>query len=327
MRLKKRASVSAPGLEMRLRILLMMAAMSALWLTGCGVALDMAEDNEWRWGMFGKVNFISPLKLRVGVAPFSDEVGLGALEAGINMANLLSAELAKDGRLVVVPPAVVAEAMISHGYSGTLTPMQAAEIGTALNLNSVVVGSISEVKKYSVRKGWRRIARLVTAQREYVDAVLAVSAVDSQTGIVLVSRANVGEYDGGKKDPDFFEAGEIPSNVPTQEAMEASFNDAVTESFYRTLGGLATLPFKAMVLSSWSGEATIAYGSDVGLKPGRKFIKRELTKVITNSIGETYHVMGAAVAELEVVNVTESMATLAIVNGYVSPGDMIEAVP
>lgn len=327
MRLKMRDAAFGFCPRRCLRILLMTAAAAALMLAGCGVALDMAEDNEWRWGMFGKAEFVSPLKLRVGVAPFSDEVGLGALEAGFNMANLLSDELAKDNRLVMVPPAVVAEAMMSRGYSGTLTPLQAAEIGTALNLNAVVVGSISEVKKYNVRKGWRRIARLVTSQREYVDAVLAVSAVDSQTGIVLVSRANVGEFDGGTKDADFFEAGEIPSNVPTQEAMEASFDSAVTESFHRTLAGLATLPFKTMVLSSWSGEVTIAYGSDVGLKPGRTFIKRELSKVITNTIGETYQVMGAAVAELKVVSVTESMATLEIVDGYVSPGDMIEAVP
>lgn len=291
---------------------------------GCGVAFDMAEDNEWRWGMFGKVEFVSPLKLRVGVAPFSDEVGLGAAEAGVNLADLMTAELAKDARLVIVPSATLASAVAARGFQLPLTPAQAAEIGTELNLNAVVVGSISEIKKYNVRKGWRRLARFVTSQREYVDAVLAVSAVDSQTGIILVSRANVGEYDGGSGERDPLQVG--PVDKPDQEAMEASLDSALTESYHRTISGLAALPFKAVVLSSWSGEVTIAFGSDVGLRNGQKFVKRELAQIVTNTIGDSYQVMGAVVAELKVTNVSESMCTLEILNGYVSPGDMIEAL-
>lgn|GEM_PF-2482465 len=304
----------------------MLTVMLALLVGGCGVVIDMAEDNEWRFGYFGKADFVSPVKLRVGVAPFSDEVGMGAVETGDNLGRLMTAEMARDSRLVVVPMDQVQAAMNARGYRSPLSPQQSAEIGADLRLNAVIVGSVSEVKKYNVRKGWRRLARIVTSQREYVDAVLAVSAVDTSTGIVLVSRANVGEYDGGSGNKDFFEAGDTKGQQPEQEALEASLDDALKESYYRTLQGLATLPFKARVVSAFGGEATINFGSDVGLRSGQKFAKLEVERFITNTIGETYQVMGAPVARLRVTGVSETSATLEIQEGHLTAGDIIQAV-
>ena len=293
---------------------------------GCGVIIDMAEDNEWRWGSFGSTDFVSPVKLRVGVAPFSDEVGLGAAETGSNLAHLLSEELGRDSRLVMVPTAQILQAMGARGYGLPLTPQQAAEIGSDLRLNAVVLGSLSEVKKYNLRKGWRRLARIVTEQREYVDAVLAVSAIDSRTGIVLVSRANVGEYDGGTGNKDFFEAGDLDGKQPGQEALEGSLDEALKESYYRTLSGLAALPFKAQVLSSYGGQVSIGFGSDVGLKRGQKFAKLEVERIITNTIGESYQVVGAPIASLQVIEVRDSAAVLEVLEGHVSLGDTIQTV-
>ena len=295
-------------------------------LAGCGAVIDMAEDNEWRWGFFGKVDFISPVKLKIGVVPFADEVGLGASGAGSNLARLMSDEMAKDYHLVVVPVEQVEAAMAIRGYTSPLTPPQAAEIGSDLRVNALVLGSLSEVKKYNVRKGWRRLARFVTEQREYVDAVLAVSAVDSTTGIILVSRANTGEFDGGSGNKDFFEAGDRTGHAPSQEALENSLDDALKESYYRTLTGLAALPFKARVLSVQGGEVSIGFGSDVGLRKGHKFVKLEVEQVVTNSIGDSYQIMGAPVARLMVTQVGDNAAALEIKEGYVAPGDIIQAV-
>lgn len=306
-----------------IRYLVLVLAPVICLAAGCGVVLDMAEDNEWRWGTFGNVDFVSPVKLRVGVAPFVDEVGLGASEAGANLAALMGEELAKDDRLVVVPVGEVQQTMAGMGLYGTLTPRQTAELGTALRLNAVVAGSVSEIKKYNLRKGWRRIARIFTDQRSYVNAVLAVSAVDAQTGIILVSRANTGEYDGGTGEKDFFEAGG-EADTPSQEALESSLDEALTEAFYRTRQGLATLPFKATVIYTGGGEAAIAFGADVGLKTGLVFSKLEVADTITNTIGDTYQVMGAAVARLKVVSVSDASATLEILEGVIYPGDVIQ---
>ncbi|MDR0881184.1 MAG: hypothetical protein LBP55_01370 [Candidatus Adiutrix sp.] len=307
-------------------LLMMTLALAGLALAGCGVVIDMAEDNEWRWGSFGTPSFISPVKLKVGVAPFSDEVGLGASETGSNLAALLAEELSRDSRLIIVPAAEIQAAMGARGYSLPLNQQQAAEIGSDLRLNALIVGSLSEVKKYNQRKGWRRLARIFTTQREYVDAVLAVSAVDAHTGIILVSRANVGQFDGGTGGKDFSEAGDRSAQLPEQEALEGSLDEALKESYYRTMSGLAALPFKARVLTAFGGEATIGFGSEVGLQPGQEFARLEVERLITSTIGETYQVMGAPVARLKVTSVDESRATLEIEEGHLAVGDVIQTI-
>jgi hypothetical protein len=306
-------------------LLLFILIAPALVLTaGCGVIIDYANDNELRWGALGAPGFVSPVKLRIGVAPFVDEVGLGASEAGANLARLLGEELAKSSELDLVPVEEVKAALNTVGVSGQITSEQAAQIGSTLRLNALVMGSVSEVKKYNQRKGWRRLARFFTSQREYVDAVLAISAVDTTTGIILVSRANTGEYDGGPGEKGFFGEGESGES-PSQEAMEGSLDEALAESYHRTLNGLAALPFKARVIST-GDRAVISFGRDVGLKPGLEFVRLEVLRTLTNTIGETYQIMGAAIAHLKVAEVDDYSATLEIVDGQVYPGDVIQAV-
>ena len=291
---------------------------------GCGAVIDYARDNELRWGFLNAPKFISPARLRVGVLPFQDEVGLGSSGAGVNLARLLSEELATVAHLEMVPVEVMETALNAWSFQGPLTPVQVAQLGSDLRLNAVVLGSVSEISTYSRRKGWRRLARIFTSQRDYVDAMLAVSAVDSATGIVLVSRANVGKYDGGPGEKQFFEDGAF--EPPNQEAMEGSLDSALAESARRTLLGLADLPFKARITSAEGETAFIAFGRDVGLKKGQNFVRLEVLRTITNSIGETYQVMGAASARLTVREIGDHSATLELMEGQVYPGDIVQAV-
>ncbi|MGL4208513.1 MAG: hypothetical protein ACRCTY_03915, partial [Candidatus Adiutrix sp.] len=123
---------------------------AAIGLSGCGVAWDMAADNDWRWGFFGKLDFASPLTLKVAVAPFEDEVGLGASEAGANLAVLMSQELAKDKRLIVIPPNEVEQAMRANNFSLPLSAAESAIVGQQLNANAIVLGSLTEMKQYQL---------------------------------------------------------------------------------------------------------------------------------------------------------------------------------
>ncbi|MGL4208223.1 MAG: hypothetical protein ACRCTY_02420, partial [Candidatus Adiutrix sp.] len=174
-------------------------------------------------------------------------------------------------------------------------------------------------------KGWRRLARIVTSQQEYVDAVLAVSAIDTATSIVLSSRANVGGTRVAAAEKEVFIIGSAQA-PPPQVAIENSLDAALTEAFHRTMEGLAALPFKAVVLSAEGGVATIAFGQNVGIRPGTKFALLSVDATITNAIGDTYQVMGAPIARLKVTSVSENQATLQIEEGSVAIGDIIQAV-
>ena len=306
----------------RLSVKAAFLAFLAVAAVGCGAVVDYARDKELRWGFLNSPSFISPARLRVGVLPFHDGVGLGTPEAGANLARLLSEELAKNSRLEVAPVEEMAAALNAWDFYGSPTPAQVAQLGSDLRLNAVVIGSVSEITSYSQRKGWRRLARFFTSQRDYVDAVLAVSAVDSATGIILVSRANQGEYDRAGETRYF----EVGPEGPSQEGMESSLDQALAESAYRTLEGLAALPFKARIASVEGDTAVIAFGHDVGLKKGQKFVRLEAVQTITNTIGETYQVMGAASARLQVMEVGERFVILELTEGRVYPGDVVQAV-
>ena len=76
-------------------VLLAIAGLAlALSVSGCGVITDMARDNEFHLGSLGLKSFISPVKLRVGILNFRDEVGLGNPQAGPNMANFVTERFA-----------------------------------------------------------------------------------------------------------------------------------------------------------------------------------------------------------------------------------------
>ena len=142
-------------LKKKLSLTAGLAAILALAAGGCGAVIDYARDNELRWGFLNSPSFVSPARLKVGVFPFQDSVGLGAPGAGLNLARMLSEELAKNSNLVVAPVEKMAAALSAWDYEEQLTPASLARIGSELGLNAVVLGSVSEISTYSQRKGWR----------------------------------------------------------------------------------------------------------------------------------------------------------------------------
>jgi hypothetical protein len=309
-----------------------MLALTVLAMTslaaGCGVWADMARDNEFHIGSLGLKDFISPAKLRVGILNFRDEVGLGAPDAGANMANLVTERFAENGDLIMVQPADVSAAAIALGWAGDeLTPELAMRLGRELNLNVVMDGAISQVEQQSGRRGWRRLVRYFTDQRTYVDAVLSMLAYDAATGLVVSSRAAEGSYKVGEtedEDPFFASAPAAQRPIP-QEAIEAGLDDAVNELYYRTLDGLAYTPFKARVTSENGKTATIPFGQDVGLKRGVEFVALSEKETVTSSIDVQYVIPGESKARLKVTDVGPDQSTLEIQEGGLNTGDFIQA--
>jgi hypothetical protein len=293
-------------------------------LSGCGVVSDFARDNQLHIGSLGLADFVSPVRLKVGVVPFADEVGLGTPEAGPNMGRLISAEFSRSGSLVMVPPADMDRAMNIRGYKVPMTPEQIIQLGRDMNVNVIIEGSISQVDSHRLRKGWRRIVRYFTSQQQYVEAMLLLTAYDTSNGVVLATRANQASYKVGadRRDP-FAATAEAPP--PPQEAIEESLDMAIEEAYYRTLDGLAALPFKAQI-TEFAGEKSVAigYGSEVGLSRGIKFVYLPAQEVLTNAISVPYQVPGAPAAHLRVAEVSPGRSVLEIIDGEVHPGEFVE---
>ncbi|MDR0549052.1 MAG: hypothetical protein LBI10_06560 [Deltaproteobacteria bacterium] len=294
-------------------------------LTGCGVFHDFAKDNQIHLFSLGEASFVSPVKLKIAVVPFADEVGLGATEAGPNIARLVAEEFGRHGQLTVMPAGEVARAMAIRGYSNPLTPEQVIQLGRDLNANVIIDGAISQVDQHSRRKGWRKIVRYFTSQQKYVEAMLLVTAYDATNGVVLAARANSATYKVGAEEPrDFLETSNEPP-PPPQEAIEQSLDMAIEEAYYRTLDGLAALPFKAQI-TEVVGDKTvaIAFGSEVGLSRGVEFAYLPTQEVLTNAINVPYQIPGAPKAHLRVAEVSLGRSILEVIDGSVHPGEIIE---
>ncbi|MDR3205245.1 MAG: CsgG/HfaB family protein [Deltaproteobacteria bacterium] len=299
----------------------LLIALAPLFLmSGCGVFSDLARDNKWHLGSLGTKSFVSPVKLKVGILPFRDEVGLGTPEAGPNLSVLMTEKFAENSNLVMVSPQEMGQAASSRGITSELTPEQAIEIGQSLGLNVVMDGSISQVEQIQQRRGWRRIARFFTSQQGYLDATLTLIAYDTATGLVVSSRAGEGEYRMGSEDKDPFAVG--PTS-PSPEAIAEGLELAIEDAYYRTLDGLAYTPFKARVLNHSGSTVTIGFGQDVGLKKGLEFLNLDQAESISNHIGVSYVLPGKVMARLKVSEVGENSSQLEIVEGEVNQGDYI----
>ncbi|MDR2368705.1 MAG: hypothetical protein LBF58_11480 [Deltaproteobacteria bacterium] len=305
-------------------ILAMVGLALATMFSGCGVITDMARDNEFHLGSLGLKSFISPAKLRVGILTFRDEVGLGAPEAGPNMANLVTQRFAENKHLTLVPPSQVAEAATSLGWTGgDLTPELARQLGQSLKLNVVMYGTISQLEQQTTRRSWRRWVRFFTDRQTYVDAVMTLVAYDTATGLVVTARAGEGTHKMDEAEIDYFATDRTPKF--TQESIELGLDDAIEDLYYRSLDGLAYTPFKAVVTSENGTTATIDFGQDVGLKKGVKFVALSERETLTSSIAISYVVPGEAKARLVVSDVGPSSSTLQIQEGSLSVGDYIQS--
>jgi hypothetical protein len=293
-----------------------------LFFPGCGVFTDMAKDNKFYLGSFGLPDFISPVKLKVGILPFRDEVDLGTPEAGPNMAALMTEAFSESDDLVLISPQTVADAYRQKGWSGELTPEQAIELGRELNLNVIMDGAISQVDQINQRRGWRRLARFFTNQSKYIDAVLTLVAFDTENGLVISARAGQASYRAGKHEVDFYAT---RPDLPTQEEIENSLDLAIEDTYYRSLDGLAYTPFKAQVVATSGSTATINFGQDVGMKKGTVFVSLKEAETIVNRIMVPYTLPGEAKARLKVIDVQPNSSTLEITEGSVYEGEYVQS--
>lgn len=304
------------------------AALAALLIagfSGCGVFSDYARDHQLHIGSLGLQDFVSPAKLRVGILPFRDEVGLGTPEAGPNLAVLMTERFSDNSNLIMIPPSEVARAFAATGWDPAeeLSGEQATELGRILEANIIMEGSISQVDQRQMRVGWRRLARFFTSQSTYLEAVLSLRAFDTSNGLVITSRAGEGTHKVGRYDPDPFATDQrLPP--PDQESIETGLDLAMDDLYYRSLDGLSYTPFKAPVVVKDGSSVRIDFGADVGIKKGWDFMALSVHEIVTSRIDYSYEIPGPAKCRLRVTEVGDSYAILEIREGDVSVGEFVQ---
>jgi hypothetical protein len=305
-----------------------LAALLALPLlalaAGCGVITDFAHDNEYDIPFFNNMSLTSPAKLRVGIIPIEDQIGLGPSDIGEQLARLITETFADNDDLLMVDPAQMASYSRGRGLSHPLTPEQAMSVARDLNLNVVIEGAAAHYGQSQVRSGWRKLARWFTDQQQYVQMLLSLRAYDPSDGTVVTSRAFESRIHVGDAEPRG-SMGEQIIYKPSQEVIEESLDEAIEGVYRRSMDGLRTFPFKARVISVSGGRAEIGFGQDVRMPRGARFVKLSHLEDIVNDIQVTYRVPGAPSARLTVTDVNADTSYLSIEEGSVEVGDFIQS--
>ncbi|MDR1314037.1 MAG: hypothetical protein LBQ12_10175 [Deltaproteobacteria bacterium] len=307
-----------------------LAALLALTLSslaaGCGVVTDFVHDNEYDIPFLGKFDFVSPARLRVGIIPIEDQIGLGPTDAGQHLSRLVTEAFARRSELLMVDSATVAAHVQGRGYQHPLTAEQAMAICQDLNLNIVIEGAAAHYGQSQLRVGWRKLARWFTDQQQYVQVLLTLRAYDPSDGLVVTSRSFESKIHVGDAEPRGA-MGEQAVYKPSQEVIEESLDEAIDGLYLRSLDGIMALPFKARVINVSGGRAEIAFGQDVSMPRGAKFVKLSHLEDIENDIQVTYHVPGAPSVRLTVAEVSGSSSVLTIDSGAenLQPGDFIQS--
>jgi hypothetical protein len=177
-----------------------------------------------------------------------------------------------------------------------------------------------------VRTGWRKLVRWFTDQQQYVEVLLTLRAYDPADGTTVTSRSFESRIHVGDAEPRGA-MGEQTVYKPSQEVIEESLDEAIDGVYLRSLDGIMAIPFKAKVTAISGGRAEIAFGQDVSMPRGTRFVKLSLLEDIQNDINVTYHVPGAPSVRLTVEQVNPSSTVLTIDEGAenLQVGDFIQS--
>jgi hypothetical protein len=293
-------------------------------LPGCGVLTDFVHDTELQINLLNNPTFVSPAKLKLGVLPFEDQVGLNNPDVGPKLAILISEEFANNKNLVVVPPEQVRAYVESHNIVWPLTSEESIRICRDLNLNVIVEGFISHVGTGEIRSGWRKLLRWVTSQQRYVETILALKAYSGTNGLVITSRSSDSRTNLGDADDPELEAMDT-TTAPAQESIEESVDQTITALYFRALDGLKNVPFTAFVTALDGNNAIINFGTEVNLKEDWIFVvftyEEEYYHQVTQ---QTYRIPGAPKAHLKVISVEPGHSVLQVLDGTVEIGDVVQ---
>jgi hypothetical protein len=267
------------------------------------------------------------LRLKTAVHPFEDPARLAGPGGGIEAAQMLAERLSANPHFVVVPWSQVEAYMTAKQIPYPLTQTTAVVVGRGLGLNGMVLGSISEISQLQKHTGLLSFIPLtipyINEVNDVLNYVLVAKVIDSETGVVLGADVGQGETPTGLSEEEVLMGG--PSAGLDQKVKAQSMGEAVDKLAEGIFEAFADVPWKGFVVQVSGQTAVLSAGSDVGIKPGDRFVVWSAGEKITNRVGQTYVVPGPVRAWLEAVTVNQSTTETRITHGTVHMGDAVQA--
>ncbi len=245
-------------------MLVMMIALSVVWVVGCGPSMSGAVKDDTTLTGTSKelakttsdVEEYQGPKLRVGVVNFQNKTPSKVLGIGEAAADILGTVLQKTNRFIVVPQQDTESIMQQQrmGATGAVNPDTAAKMGEILGLNAIVTGAVTayseteEGKDFIIGKSKKQIARVTVDYR----------IVDTTTGVQLMADSGAGIYE--KSVTTVLGAGGKAGYDP--DLRDGALRDALTKAMVNMMKGLGK--------RKWSGRVAQVEGRDLYINAGEK---------------------------------------------------------
>ncbi len=261
-------------------------------------------------------------KRTVAVAGFYDQTGKGLGPKATKIARDIFAEL-KYFNLVDSGAADKAY-QDAGGASAELCESAASQIGKKLGANLVVVGSVTKAD-YAVEQSKTNVKGVIVhncAGRASVS--VNVKIVDVETGSVAMTDTLVG-YDSESYSPN--QSLVCVTDPHVGPAIDRATISAV-DGLYRKVQ--AEFPLTGYIIKVEDRIAWIDFGSDLGIKPGRKFTIYRAGETMTHPVTGEPLANNEKIASDKVNEVQAEMSSAKLkkkVCEEVKPGDVVIAEP
>lgn len=260
-------------------------------------------------------------KKRIAVTKFDNKVKgvYGSWNIGEGMAEMLTTELIKTGRFVVVERQAMQDILGEQelGQAGVVKKETAAKVGQVLGAQLIVRGVVSEFEQNESGggggigfKGFRLGMKSSNAH-----VAVDIRLIDSTTGQIIHSHNSVGKAESSGVGFGVTSGGvdfnaEGFKNAPIGQATRQAIHDAIR--FITST--MEKMPFAAKVVKVEGNKVYINAGSTMNIKPGFKFFAYSVGEDIVDP--ETGLKLGADEKLIGTVEVRDVQDKFSI--GYIS---------
>lgn len=200
--------------------------------------------------------------------------------------------------------------------SGVIDNFNLAKTGRQLGLNTVVTGSLIDIKNYKKKRGILWFKDIYN----FVQVRVMVEVYDTQTGAKLFDESYMHEIEAEEE--------YVESTNLTNEIMTDIINDAL-KSIAADMGeqicyAVVLQPWKGYITSTFAEKIIISSGKNVGIKPGNIFEVYDSNGVFKGAEEQKFFIHGLKTGEIKITAVYPDSAEAVCFSGQnIQPGSSI----
>lgn len=170
---------------------LLIITLLALGIVGCknGTVKTVKDDKVETMREYKEEKTLITPKRKVAIASFKNNVAIAEKrKAGENLSDIMSTELVKSGRFIVLERQEIDKVMAEVNFSNTLGEGKVAQLQKLLDADFIVTGAITKYTNNTQGdKGF-----LSTGKEQKTEITFDFRIVDTKTGQVILAEAGLG---------------------------------------------------------------------------------------------------------------------------------------